>query len=127
MDVFMCNTAVSSCYRHMYMHSHMYCMCLYQYNAQTRWYYVCFSSKWKLCVSKKLMLPILLCTLLNLLCSCAYAAKIHGLVDAERMIKNLSFMLTTAHVLGGTCSCTTILYVHHAIYILQLHMSNDAN
>ena len=42
-------------------------------------HYVCFSSKWKLCVSKKLMLPILLCTLLNLLCSCAYAVKIHGL------------------------------------------------
>ena len=63
------------------------------------------------CVSKKLMLPILLCTPLNLLCSCAYAVKIHGLVDAERMIKNLSFMLTIAHVLGGVaappyCMCT---------------------
>ena len=126
--MFMCSTAVSSLlqtYVHTLAHA-LYVPVSIQRPDQVV-HYVCFLSKWKLCVSKKLMLPILLCTLLNLLCSCAYAAKIHGLVDAERMIKNLSFMLTTAHVLGGTCSCTTILYVHHAIYILLFHMSNDAN
>ena len=71
--------------------------------------------------------PILPCTLvLILLCSCAYAVNIHGLVDAEIMIITASLMLTTAHVLDGVaappyCMCT------NAICILQFHMSNDAN
>ena len=96
------------------------------------------SNKWKLCVSNKwrildsggrcmLRTNITVHTIrTDTVMSCAYAVNIHGLVDAEIMIKTASLMLTTAHVLDGVaappyCMCT------NAICILQFHMSNDAN
>ena len=120
-----CTCAIQQChlsYKYTYMNSHMYCMSLYQHNAQTRWYTMSASNKWKLCVSNKWRIldsggRCMLRTNITVhtssdtvmfMCICCE----HSLSSWCRDNDQNCILNVDHSACIGWCSCTTILHVH---------------